>query len=99
MKVRWSDEALEQLAAIQAYISKDSRERAERFISQIVSHAEGALVGHPLMGRIVPEVANPLVRELIFKGYRIIYKVSSKGIRIVTVFEGHRMLRGDQIDS
>jgi len=29
---------------------------------------------YPLMGRMVPEFYNEMVRELIYKGYRIIYE-------------------------
>lgn len=51
------------------------------------------------MGRIVPEISNPAIRELIFKGYRIVYKLETNSVTIVTVFEGHRMFRTREIVS
>ena len=45
------------------------------------------------MGRVVPEVNNPSVREIIFQNYRIIYRNLINYVEIVTVFHGSRLLR------
>jgi addiction module RelE/StbE family toxin len=97
MKIRWSYEALERLIEIEDYISKDSSVRAIQFVDQLIEYAE-LLSGKPLMGRIVPELANPDIRELVFKKYRIIYRLKEKRIEILTVFEGHRLMRIDEIE-
>lgn len=97
MKIQWTHEALEQLIEIEDFISQDSPERAARFVDQVIKHAEEALFDKPRMGRIVPEIANPDIRELVFKKYRIVYCLSEKDIKILTVFEGHRLLRMDEI--
>ena len=97
MQIIWTHEALEQLAAIENYISKDSPERKAKFVDQLIEHAE-ALPDRPHMGRVVPEIANPDIRELIFKKYRIVYRLNADCIEILTVFEGHRLLRIDEID-
>jgi toxin ParE1/3/4 len=97
MKIRWSYEALDRLIEIEDYISKDSSVRAIQFVDQLIEHAE-LLSGKPLMGRIVPELANPDIRELVFKKYRIIYRLKEKRIEILTVFEGHRLMRIDEIE-
>jgi len=55
------------------------------------------LPGEPRIGRTVPEIANPDIRELLFKKYRIVYRVSKNTVEILTVFEGHRLLRVDEI--
>jgi plasmid stabilization system protein ParE len=47
---------------------------------------------NPEIGRIVPEINQADIRELIFKHYRIEYKIKSQRIDILTVFEGHRLL-------
>ena len=86
MKIRWSYEALERLIEIEDYISKDSSVRAIQFVDQLIEHAE-LLSGKPLTGRIIPELANPDIRELVFKKYRIIYRLKEKRIEILTVFE------------
>ena len=97
MQIIWTHEALEQLTAIEDYISKDSSERAVKFVNQLIEHAE-SLPDSPRMGRAVPEIANPDIRELIFKKYRIVYRFNENCIEIITVFEGHRLLRIDEID-
>jgi toxin ParE1/3/4 len=97
MKIRWSYEALERLIEIEDYISKDSSVRAIQFVDQLIEYAE-VLSGKPLMGRMIPELANPDIRELVFKKYRIIYRLKEKHIEILTVFEGHRLMRIDEIE-
>ena len=92
MKIRWSHEALERLIEIEEYISKDSPARATHFVDQLIDHAQ-LLSGKPRMGRTVPEFTTPDIRELIFKNFRIVYRLKANHIEIATVFEGHRMLR------
>ena len=94
MKIKWTHEAVEQLIEIEDYISKDSPARAIQFVDQLIEHAE-SISDKPRMGRIVPELANPDIRELIFKKYRIVYRLKKNYIEVLTVFEGHRMLRVD----
>ncbi|MFH0975553.1 MAG: type II toxin-antitoxin system RelE/ParE family toxin [Spirochaetota bacterium] len=95
MKIIWTKEALERLIEIEDYISKDSPERAARFVDKIVDHAE-LLSNNPQLGRMVPETANSIIRELIFKKYRIVYRLKKDTIEILTVFEGHMLLRKDE---
>jgi plasmid stabilization system protein ParE len=95
MKIIWTKEALERLIEIEDYISKDSPERAARFVDKIVDHAE-LLSNNPQLGRMVPETANSIIRELIFEKYRIVYRLKKDAIEILTVFEGHLLLRIDE---
>ena len=97
MKIRWSHESLERLIEIEEYISKDSRDRAIKFVDQLIEHADLSSEKPP-MGRTVLELANPNIRELIFKRYRIVYRLKANCIEILTVFEGHRRIRIDEID-
>lgn len=98
MKIRWTHEALEQLIEIEEFISKDSPGRAASFVERIVEHVEDSLPENPRMGRIVPEIANPDIRELLFRNYRIVYRLTESTIEILSVFEGHRLLRIDEIE-
>jgi toxin ParE1/3/4 len=97
MKIRWSHEALERLIEIEEYISKDSPAGPTHFVDQLIDHAQ-LLSGRPRMGRTVPELTTSDIRELIFKKYRIVYRLKANHIEIVTVFEGHRMLRSAECD-
>ncbi len=98
MKIRWTHEALERLMEIEAFISTDSPERAIKFVDEIIEHAEKTLPDQTRLGRVVPEISNPNIRELIFKKYRIVYRLNKSNVEILTVFEGHRLLRIDEID-
>jgi plasmid stabilization system protein ParE len=42
----------------------------------------------PRMGRIVPEIEDPNIRELIIYSYRLIYKISPKRIEILAIIHG-----------
>ena len=97
MRIKWTNEALMRLFEMEDFISQDSPERAEKFVDQIIEHAE-TLSDKPLRGRTVPEISNPDIRELIFKKYRIVYRVKGNSLYILTVFEGHRLLRIDEIE-
>lgn len=93
MSVRWSQEAGENLIDIEEFIARDSLERAVRFVDTLIDHAEAFLTGNPRSGRTVPEIGNPDIRELFYRGYRIAYRLNGDRIEILTVFEGHRLLR------
>jgi len=97
MKILWTREALRQLTEIEDFIAKDSAERAAHFVDEIVAHAESLLSGNPRIGRTAPEVSHPDIREVLFKKYRIVYRVNKSVVEILTVFEGHRLLRIDEI--
>jgi toxin ParE1/3/4 len=98
MKLIWTQEALEKLTEIEAFIATDNPVRTITFVDALIGHAEKMLPGKPLLGRIVPEIAHPEIRELLFKKYRIVYRIKTKTVEILTVFEGHRLLSLDEID-
>ena len=93
MRVTWSRETGENLAEIEDFIARDSLERAVRFVDDLIDHAEAILADNPRSGRVVPEISNADIRELIYRGYRIVYRFKGNALEILTVFEGHRLLR------
>lgn len=97
IKIRWTHEALLRLFEIEDFISQDSPVRAGKFVDQLIEHTE-SLSDNPLSGRTVPEISNPDIRELIFRKYRIVYRIKGNNIDVLTVFEGHRLLRIDEIE-
>jgi toxin ParE1/3/4 len=97
-RIVWADEAIKRLMEIETYISKDGPEHAISFVDSIIEHAETILPGNPEIGRTVQETANADIRELIFKKYRIIYRLNKNRIEILTALEGHRLLRIEEIE-
>lgn len=91
--LRWSQEALDDLAAIHAYISSDSQVYANRMLERLLAVGE-RVAEHPDSGRSVPEFNLPWLRELIVGNYRLIYKVGSDQVYIAAVIHGRRDLGG-----
>ena len=89
MRVRWTEQAFTRLAGIEDYVAADSPSAAQRLVARLVRRAS-TLAGTPNIGRRVPELPGSDLRELIEGNYRIVYRVRSPRVEILTVFEGHR---------
>ena len=96
MKLLWTKESLLKLQEIESYISSDNPQAALELIDKIITLAE-SLSENPAKGRIVPELSISQIRELIYKNYRLVYLLKKNSIEILTVFEGHRLLRKEEI--
>lgn len=96
MKVIWTKESFKHIAEIEDYISKDSPDKAIKFINKLINRGE-SLAKFPTKGRIVPEFSVPEIREIFEQNYRIVYRITKTRIEILTVFEGHRLIRVKEI--
>jgi toxin ParE1/3/4 len=94
-KVVWSDESIADFAALVSYITADRPVAAERF-GQTILGATRKLAEFPQADRIVPEVGNSNVREIIVEPYRVIYEVNPSGqtLAIVRVWHAARGMPG-----
>lgn len=81
-------DAKEDLKEIYEYISRDSVYYANKTIEEIIEKTK-YLSMFPYMGRKIPEFNNVNFRELIYKSYRIFYKVNSN-IYILKIFHHSR---------
>jgi toxin ParE1/3/4 len=96
MNIIWTREALNKLIEIENFIARDSPQRAEEFIDYLIERSE-FLKSNEKIGRIVPEISHTSIRELLIKNYRLVYRIEKSEIFILTVFEGHRLLRREEI--
>ena len=96
MKLYWTREALIRLQEIEDYISKDNPIAAIEFVDKLISLAE-TIIDNPEKGRIVPELSIENIRELLHRNYRIVYLIKKKSVDILTVFEGHQLLKKEEI--
>ena len=96
MKVIWTKESFKRLTEIEDYIAKDNPDRAIRFINKLIKRGESISI-FPTKGRIVPEFSVPEIREIFEQNYRIVYRITKTRIEILTVFEGHRLIRVKEI--
>jgi addiction module RelE/StbE family toxin len=96
MKIFWTKEALLRLQEIEDYISRDNPIVAIEFVDKLISLAE-TIIDNPERGRIVPELSLENIRELLHRNYRIVYLVKKNSVDILTVFEGHQLLKKEEI--
>lgn len=96
MKLLWTKEAMQSLMEIEEYISRDNPIAAVEFVDKLITITE-TIVDNPKKGRVVPELSLENIRELLFKNYRIVYLVKKKSIEVLTVFEGHQLLKKEEV--
>ena len=87
MKIIWTEPAVSDLEAIHTFIARDSTAYANAFISEIIGAVQ-RLEKFPLAGRVVPEINNEDIRELIVGNYRVVYNVTRSTIGILTILHG-----------
>ena len=95
-KLYWTKEASFRLQEIEEFISRDNPKIAIEFTDKIILISE-TIPGNPEKGRIVPELAIEQIREVLYKGYRIVYCLKETSIEILTVFEGRQLLKKGEI--
>lgn len=81
MEIRWSKRSIKKISEIGDFIALDSASRAKSFVSELVKSVE-RLKEFPESGPIIIE--NPAFRQIVFKKYRLIYRLKNKRIEIVT---------------
>ena len=91
MKILWTEPAVEDLRNLHGYIAKDSDVYASSFVQRIIL-AVDRLSDFPRLGRMVPEAEQETIRELLYQNYRIIYRIKSDLVEILSVIHGRRDL-------
>jgi toxin ParE1/3/4 len=84
-EVRWTERAVEDLAAIKAFIGQESPAYALAVVGRLYQ-AVGQLAQFPDSGRIVPEQTRSEIRELVRPPYRIVYRRRPDLVEILLVF-------------
>ncbi len=89
MNVHWSDDALDDLASLRAYIAQDNPQAALQTALSIIQSVEELLPLHPHAGR--PGRVSG-TRELVIAGtpYVVPYRVRNDRIEVVRVYHGAR---------
>jgi plasmid stabilization system protein ParE len=84
LKIFWSPLAVDRLENIFEYISKDSNIAAHKLIERIFKKVE-TLSKYPERGRKVPETNREEIREVFESEYRIIYRVETKRVFVLSI--------------
>lgn len=96
MRVVWSAQALRDLENIRDYIAQDSPTYARSFVGRLLQTTRH-LPQFPLSGRAMPEANDPDIREVIYRSYRLVYRVRRDTVEIVMVTHGSRNLTDPSI--
>lgn len=92
VQINWTIQAKNDLQDIAAYIAKDSKNYAKLQVVRIISRTK-ILKSQIYAGKIVEEIDQKNIRELIEGNYRIIYKVvNTERIDILTIHHSARDL-------
>jgi toxin ParE1/3/4 len=96
MRIVWSPLALERVSEIADRMAENNVEAAKVWLMDIFG-AVDRLQKFPESGRVVSEVKRPNVREIIFKSYRVIYRVERKQVSVLTVRHGRQRLPLEEV--
>jgi toxin ParE1/3/4 len=91
-KIIWTGRSLKDLEEIGEYIAKDSPKYAKLTLEKLIETTR-LIEQNPLIGRIVPEVKQKNIREIVTGNYRIIYHLINKDHSyILTIHHSSRLL-------
>ncbi len=98
VRINWTFQAKDDLRDIAEYISKDSKRYAKLQVTRLKTRTR-ILKTQTRSGKIVPEINQENIRELIEGSYRIIYKiVEDNQIDILTIHHSARDLTRRKIE-
>jgi plasmid stabilization system protein ParE len=80
----WEVDALNDLDLIGEYIAQQSPAYAPTYVARVMEAVE-RLADLPLSGRVIPELGDETLREVIFQNYRIVYEVAPDQVTILGV--------------
>ncbi len=94
--VIWSDCARADLRRIFEYIEHDSPHYARKVVQEITAKPD-ILIEYPGIGRMVLELGDENVRELLIYSWRIIYELNEKDIIILTIVHQRKNLKPEDM--
>lgn len=96
MKLTWSDTAVNQLEAIADSLYQNNPDSVAKFVNNIMNRISNLKL-FPEKGRVVPEINDRSLREIVYNKYRIVYRLSDK-IEIVYIQHSAKPLDDTKFD-
>ncbi|NHZ87022.1 MAG: type II toxin-antitoxin system mRNA interferase toxin, RelE/StbE family [Planctomycetia bacterium] len=96
MKLIWTELAVEKLEELADYIALDNPQAALKW-AETIQRSVIKLTKFPQLGREVPEIKRSDIREIIGENYRIIYRVETERISILTIRHCKQLLNQKDI--
>ena len=93
VEITWTRVSIRDLKEIYEYIAQDSERYAQITVNKIYQRAK-ILESNPRIGKIVSELKDDRIREIVSGNYRIIYHIiHDNRIDILRVFHSARLLK------
>ena len=97
VKIVWTELSIDDLKDIFDYIAEDSKRYAQITVNKIYLKVQ-LIINNPFIGRIVPEINEKNIREIISGNYRIVYRIINENqADILRVYHSARLLKKDTI--
>jgi toxin ParE1/3/4 len=97
MEIKWSELAIERVSKIIEYIALDNPNEAEKWVHQLFDYLK-KIAPFPRSGRVLPELPKRVdIKEIIFGNYRVIYRIDSNRLFILTVKNTKQILPIEEI--
>ncbi len=90
----WTQIALDDIHNIAGFIGKDSEFYARQFVKKLIN-ATLKLETYPEIGKPLRELQQSEYREILFKKYRIIYRIQAENIYIISVHHSAKLLENN----
>jgi len=91
-QVVWAIRARRALDDALIYIAKDSPQNASQIAERVIERAD-SLATFSERGRVVPEVNDPTLRELLVDPFRLMYEVHEGEVRIVAFLHQRQLFK------
>lgn len=88
-EVEWSSSANAALDEVIAYVNDTSPENARLILTEALA-AANSLTRLAERGRMVPELADPATRQLLVRGFRLMYRVTETTVTVVAFVRSRR---------
>ena len=95
--VIWSTPAKADLRSIHDFIATDSRHYAKKVVQDLIDKTD-ILDRLPRIGRVVPELGDDNIRELLPYSYRIIYEIKGEDVVVLAVIHKRRELQPEMVE-
>jgi plasmid stabilization system protein ParE len=95
--VIWTEPAKADLRSIHDFIAADSRHYAKKVVQDLINKTD-ILDRLPRVGRVVPELSDGNIRELLPHSYRVIYEIKGEDVFVVAVIHKRRDLQPEMVE-
>ena len=98
MRLKWSPLAVQRAAEAATRIAQDKPGAATKWLGLLFLRVE-RLGRFPESGRMIPDVGDPRYREVLHGDYRVLYRVTSGLVEILTIRHVRRELDFGELPS